>query len=114
MTLTFQHPGTLEQRRDVLDDIAHRWDNMPAGVRDRMLHTVTTLRGEPLRQAMEDLRDAIFTADALEPPAEMGWQDYEPALAGVICDPQHQAWLLACGQVAAVMGELLSDPVVEP
>jgi len=112
ITLTHMHPETREQCRDALEDLAKRWDDIPPRARDRMLHEVTALRGEPLRVAMEALRGAISTADRLEPDCDVPCGNCEALLPGVICDPAHEAWLLACGRVVVAANEMLRDPVV--
>lgn len=105
--ITLTHPGTLAQREEVLDDLAHRWDAIPATARGRMLHEITPLRGGQLRAAMDRLREAIREAD------EIGlWPAVQPA-EGQVCDEQTRQWLGACGRVDAAMNVLLRDPVSE-
>ena len=104
--ITITCEATDTQRRDVLDDLAHRWDAIPASARGRMLHEITPLRGPELRDAMDGLREAIREAD------EVGlWPAVQPA-DGQVCDEQTRLWLAACSRVDTAMNVLLRDPVV--
>lgn len=105
------HPETREQRREVLEDLAVRWDAMPARERNRKLREVTALRGDDMWVAMAGLRETIADADALD-SGELHWSQYYPELAGVICggDRQHEALLIARSQVADALAVLLHEP----
>lgn len=112
MTCPAPQPETLQQRREALEDLAVRWDDMPAKVRNRKLKEVTALRGDDMWVAMTELRETIGDADLLE-TGEMTWDQFMPELTGgVVVDRQEQAWLIACGQVDDAMTVLLRDPVV--
>lgn len=105
ITLTCE--ATIAQRREALEDLAKRWDVMPASARTRMLEAVTVLRGEELRAAVGSLRAAIREAGTAE--SDPDWDD---GPVGMVCDPRTQRWLLACQQVNTAMNVLLRDPVV--
>jgi hypothetical protein len=105
ITLTCE--ATTAQRREALEDLAKRWDVMPASARTRMLEAVTVLRGEALRAAMGALRAAIREAGKAE--SDPDWDD---GPVGMVCDPRTQRWLLACQRVNTAMTVLLREPVV--
>lgn len=106
ITLTCE--GTDAQRRDVLEDLVHRWDDMPESARGRMLRAVTPLRGQELVAAVVRLRDAVAEAD------KIGLWPAVPPADGQVCDEQTRQWLAACQRVDAAMTVLLRDPVVTP
>lgn len=106
ITLTCE--GTGAQRRDVLEDLVHRWDDMPASARGRMLRVVTPLRGAELRTAVDRLREAMRHADEVRL-----WPAVEPAAGQVVDEQTRQLWA-ACQRVDVAMTVLLRDPVVTP
>lgn len=111
MTRTEVRPETLQQRREALEDLAVRWNEMPAPVRNRKLKEVTALRGEDMWVAMTELRESMHDADAID-SGDLTWDQYYPELTGVICagDRQHEALLIARSQVDDAMTVLLREP----
>ena len=105
ITLTCE--ATDAQRRNVLDDLVHRWDTIPAAARGRMLRVVTPLRGPDLRVAVDSLREAMNHADEVR-----SWPAVDPAPGQVTDEQTRQLWA-ACVRVDAAMTVLLRDPVSE-